>query len=264
MHKKKKKPAGVITKWHSRGLGEPCCASLFCHILNDNGIRSLFQNSKGTLGLFDVPLVDWENNSYKDWVRWYWTYKLNDVPIIHQQVEKASVMFSKKIIIHKNRDHVPVIFKKMNVPKVDVALNTETGSWTPYKSWPYFKELKAKMKKLGITYHDLDGNDTYGIKCLNVVKRAQLYVGLDTGMAHYVSRFARGKALIISGGFVSFNFWGVLYNYEPIRIEDVPCRPCYKNKKHVARGEGCPFKNRCMREITVNMVLDKIRERLGK
>lgn len=260
-----KKPKGVITRWTSRGLGEPCSASLLCHILNDNGIKSLYQNSRGTSsGLFDVPLVDYVNNSYEGWVRWHWRYKLNDVPVMKQMVDKASKMFDKEIIIEAKRDHIPVIFKKMRVPKVDVALNTETGIWTPYKKWPYFKELKAKMKKVGITYHDLDGNDTYGIKCLNVVKRAQLYVGLDTGMAHYVSRFARGKALIINGGFVSFKFWSFPYNYDSIEIEDVPCRPCYKNKNHVARGEGCLFNNRCMKEITADMVLGRIRERLGK
>ena len=83
-------------------------------------------------------------------------------------------------------------------------------------------------------------------------------------MAHYVSRFANGKAMILNGGFVTFNFWANLYDYEHIHVEDVPCRPCYLNYLDVENGKGCEYNNRCMGEITVDMVLSRIRERLGK
>jgi hypothetical protein len=208
------------------------------------------------VGLLDVPFYDPMVHGY--WVFWIWKYKHNNIPIIQQQVDRVSKWLGREVLIQ--RDHVPVVFKDMDVPKVDVALNTMIGVHAPYKMWPYFNELKAKMDKFGIRHYDLDGSGTYGIECLNVVKRAQLYVGLDTGMAHYVSRFANGKALIINGGFVSFDFWASLYDYEPIQIDDVSCRPCYRSRVEM----GCEYGNRCMREITVDMVLDRICERLGK
>ncbi len=252
---------GIITKWHGTGFGEAVYASLFCHILNDNGIKSVFRPRKSTWELMDVPLYDPEkHDTEKGWVWWHWKYEKSDVPIMQQQANRVSEWLKKEIII--NRDHVPVIFEEMDVPEVDVVMNTKTSHWTPYKLWPYFDELKIKMAKLGITYYDFDVSETYGIECLNMVKKAQIYLGLDSGMAHYVSRFANGKTLILSGGFVTFEFWAYLYDYEPVQIEDVPCRPCFKSKHYIKRGEGCPFDNRCMTEITVDMVMNKICERL--
>jgi hypothetical protein len=181
---------------------------------------------------------------------------------MQQNLERASKWFGKEFIV--KRDHIPVVFEEMDVPNVDVALNTKTSLYTPYKLWPHLNELKIEMAKLGITYYDLDASETYGIECLNIVKRAQIYLGLDSGMSHYVSRFANGKSLILNGGFVTFNFWAYLYNYEPIQVEDVSCRPCYINRFHVEDGKGCEYNNRCMGEITIDMVFNKICERLGK
>jgi len=260
---KKEEQTLVVTRWHGRGFGEPAYISLFTHILNDNGIPSMFDEHRNVRGLLDVPIFR-HGEEYRDWFKWGWRYELNDVPIMRQMVDRASEYFNKEVIIQKQRDHIPVIFEEMDVPEVDVTLNTKTGPWCPYKLWPYFDELKVKMEELGITYYDLDGNETYSIECLNIVKKSKLYVGLDTGMAHYVSKFANGKTLIMNGGFVSFHFWAFLYDYEPIQVEDVSCRPCYINRNHVKEDKVCKYDNRCMKEITVDMVLSRICERLGK
>ena len=86
-------------------------------------------------------------------------------------------------------------------------------------------------------------------------------------MAHYVSRFANGKALIINGGYVAFEFWSHPYDFEVIQLsdEDLPCRHCLLNK-HARQNENkvCENNQRCTREISAKMVFDKIEERLGK
>jgi hypothetical protein len=262
LHKKKEIPI-IVTRWHGKGFGEAVHASLFCHILNDNGIPSVYKEHRNTRGLLDVPLFD--PDIHKDWVYWKWKYKLNDIPIMLQMIEKVEKWLEVKIKIHKKRNHIPIIFHKMKVPKYDVVMNTATGGFSPYKKWHYFSELKRLMESAKISYLDLDQNLKHSIECLNLVKRSKLYLGLDTGMSHYVSRFAGGKALILNGGFVDFKYWAYLYNnYELIQVVDVPCRPCYKNWTHKESGDGCQYENRCMEEISPEIVFERICERLGK
>lgn len=253
---------GIVTRWHS-GLGEPALASLFCHILNDNDVSSVFRENRVVKGLFDVPLYDYE--MHKDWTHWSWIYSLNNIPIILQHIARVEKWLGISITIDKRRNHVPVIFRKMDVPEYDVVMNTMTGRHTPLKEWPYFYELTRLFKKAGIRYLDLDLHQKRGIECLNLVKKAHLFLGLDTGMPHYVSKFANGKTLIISGGFVTPEFWASLYDFEFIQIEDVPCRPCYINRGDVEKNlRECGGNHMCMREISPRMVFERVYGRLEK
>ena len=90
-----------------------------------------------------------------------------------------------------------------------------------------------------------------------------MYLGLDTGTSHYVSKFANGKALIIQAGFNLFNWWAYTYDYDMITAE-VKCslRPCFLNMKYIKKGEGCPYDVRCMKQITVKKVFYEVRKRL--
>lgn len=254
---------GIVTRWHGKGFGEALVASLFCHILNDNGIPSVHREHRNSWGLLDVPLYDPELHS--DWTLWHWGYRRSKIPSLMQQIYRVEKWLGVNIKINRRKfNHIPVKFEKMPVEKYEVVINSRTGTHTPYKEWSYFCELYKLFKKAKISYLDLDMHNKYGMECLNLVKRAKIFLGLDTGMSHYVSRFARGKALIIHGGFVTFDFWAFLYNYEPIQIEDVPCRPCYITRWHIENDkQECEQYHRCLAEISPEMVFDRVCERLG-
>ena len=180
-----------------------------------------------------------------------------------QYITHYSDLFERPLKIYRN--YIPVKYYEIpEVRQVDVVFNKNTGPYTPYKKWPYFDELCKLFDQHKITHINLDRDwrETYGIKCLNYVRKAKVYLGLDTGMSHYVSRFANGKALIIQGGFNYFERWSWLYDYEAIQIEDMPCRPCRILKKDVKQGNKCPYDNRCMKEIDPQWVFDKVCERL--
>ena len=63
---------GIITVWRGRGFGESIYVSLFCHILNDNGVTAVFRDSASTKRLLDVPMYNPRKHGYWDW--WKWRY----------------------------------------------------------------------------------------------------------------------------------------------------------------------------------------------
>jgi len=257
----------IILYWpgHRRGIGEPLVLGWMVQTLIDNGIKALFQqhDRMAKLSPLGCPTVDyrWLPKKYKKY-RWFYTYE--DKASIHiQYLVHYSNLFEQPLKIYRN--YIPVKYYEIpEVRQVDVVMNTQTGPYTPYKKWPYFKELCQMFDKHHITHIDLDRDwrETYGIKCLNYVRKAKVYLGLDTGMSHYVSRFANKKALILQGGFNYFHRWSWLYDYEPIQIEDMPCKPCTILKKDVKKGMGCQYKNRCMKDIDPKLVFEKVCERL--
>jgi len=247
--------------WRGRGFGEPLVMSLVVHILNDNGVNAVFRDHRNVRELVDCPLITREESD-ETFQTYSWMYECCRKPIILQYIEHYESIVGKKLKI--NRNHIPVKFHDIpDIPSVDVAMCTVTGKWTPYRNWPYFEELKELFTKEGITYADLDADKIMNIECLNYVKKCKLYLGLDTGMSHYVSKFANGKALILQGGFIEFDFWAYLYDYDCLQIEDVPCRPCFINKQHIAKGKRkCELDNMCMKDISVDRVFKAVVERI--
>lgn len=247
--------------WRGRGFGEPLVMSLIVNILNDNGVDSALRDHKRVKELVDCPLttVDASRSTFKTYA---WTYECSSKPVVLQYIEYFESVVGKKLKITKN--YIPVKFYDIpEIPSVDVAMGTETGSWTPYRNWPYFGELKKLFAKEGITYVDLDANTIRGIECLNYVKKCKLYLGLETGMSHYVSKFANGKSLILQSGFTEFDFWAHLYDYDYLQVEDVSCRPCFINKLHIARKERkCECDNMCMKDLGVDRVFEAVVERI--
>jgi len=235
--------------------------SLVVNILNDNGIDAVLRDHKKVKELVDCPLVT-KKASDETFQVHSWTYKCCSKPIILQYIEYFESVIDKKLKVTRN--YIPVKFHDIpETPLVDVAMGTITGNWTPYRNWPYFEELKKLFDKEGITYVDLDAGEIKGIECLNYVKKCKLYLGLETGMSHYVSQFANGKALILQGGFTEFDFWAHLYDYDYLQVEDVPCRPCFINKKHISRkGIKCEYDHMCMKGLRVDRVFKAIVERI--
>jgi len=153
------------------------------------------------------------------------------------------------------RDCIPVKYRELpDVPSVHVAMVTRTGCWTPYRNWPHFHALQGMLDSAGITYVDLSAEGIRDIRMLNYVKKAQVFLGLETGASHYASRFANGKAVILQSGYCDFNYWAGAYHFDRLALS-VECSPCW------LRG-GCPRSHSCMSGLAPETVLRELSRRL--
>jgi len=259
----------IALGWKGRpqGIGDPMMIAWFVTILRDNGVNAYFieRPRLGRLSPID-PAITLRDKSSKYNV--YWKADAHDQTPIHlQYIRHFEQYYGPLKVDWEKRNHVPVKYYEISkIPAVDVVLNTKTGNFTMYKLWPYFPELKILLRKAKISFIDLDKDwkETYGIRCLNYIRKAKLYIGLDSGMSHYVSRFANGKALIINGGYVTFKFWSHPYDFEVIQVEDLPCGHCLLNKyQGKVNNRFCEYDQRCMREISPEQVFNRIEERLN-
>lgn len=262
-------PEGICFHPKGKGLGDQLVAALAAQVLIDNGLGACVYLRRSTKRLITVPWYNLDKHS-KFWMDKAGTGnpRLDSryhIPLILIYLNRAEQILQTTIHFDKQKhNHTPVLFyDNPDIPMVDVVLCTETGSWTPYRNWPYFNALKQKLDERHITYIDLNKNEIRGNDCLNYVKKCKVYVGLETGTSHYVSKFANGKGLILQGGFFEFEWWAYPYDYEAI-VAEIPCSkaPCYLNKYDIEHGQGCPFHCICMEAIPVDAVLDKILQRL--
>jgi hypothetical protein len=195
-------------------------------------------------------------------------YYIKTNSILNSILEIMLIKFSKQFNVPNNicdkikqeikntKYRIPVKYYDIpNIPSVDISIVSKTGRFTPYRNWPYFKELKEKLNKEKITYIDLIEKNIKNVECLNYIKKSKLYLGLDTGVSHYASSVASGKTLIIQSGYNYFDFW-CFYDYDYINV-NIECQKCFKRY-------GCPYDHKCMKDISVNMVYNKIIEKLNK
>jgi hypothetical protein len=258
-------PSGICYKWGGSGFGNNLILAHVVKILNDNGINAVLHNHRRIDGLLDVPIYNPE--IHKDYLFHNGQtpnstkVKNIDEPFIMQHIRMAEDIFEKRIYFDREKhNHIPVLFKEVEgIQKVDVVLATKSSPWGPVRDWKYFKELKAELIKNNLTYIDLNESFIYGNDCLTYVKKCKVYVGVETGTSHYVSKFANGKGLIIQSGFAPFYVWAFPYDYKPI-VANVDCvfRPCFLDKKRLEEGNTCPFNERCINNITVDMVMKEI------
>jgi hypothetical protein len=255
-------------EWSGRGFGNPLMLAHLTKILVDNGIDAVFNHKRKTFGLVDVPILDQNDNKkrivFNGALPSNFKTKVAEEPAMMYYIRDFRRMTGKYIEFDRKRHNfVPVLFHETDSIKgADVALCTKTGKWAPYRDWPYFDELKDMLHSSGISYIDLNtplrilSND-----CLNVVAKSKVYVGLDTGTSHYVSKFANRKGLIIQGGFNPFFFWAWQYEYEPIVTSvECPYRPCFITKYDMYSGMVCSAP--CISGISVKQVFDRIVEKL--
>jgi len=217
------KITGIRFSWCGSGFGNALVVAQVTKIAIDNGIPAVFHEHKTVKGLVDVPLYD---ESHKE-------YFHHNIPVVNtperknidesvivKYIRSIKKITGKKIILTKDNSYIPVKYKEIpEILPVDVVMCTKTGRWCEYRDWPYFEQLKKLFDKENITYVDLNEKGIYNNECLNYVKKAKLYLGLDTGTSHYVSKFANGKALIIQSGFNLFNWWADTYDYDVITAE---------------------------------------------
>lgn len=153
------------------------------------------------------------------------------------------------------RDHIPVIYHPVsNSPSVDVALVSVTGSWTPYRMWPFFDELRVRLQREGVRYVDASREALADQRFLTAVDRCKLFVTLETGASHYASQVANGKCLVLQSGYCQFSYWAGNYRYTEL-AHPVPCSPCW-------RRELCDRDHECMTGISVDRVMAEILARL--
>ena len=272
----------IQVKHKGKAFGDAVLASLFTHILIDNGIDACFAcDSLEVYSVVDCPLWHDVEAEYKErgekfeYDRYSFLYRLNeskDILSYHcdkfleywgKDGDKGDECFDISSLDIK-RDHVPVKYREIpDIDSVDVAMTTSAGNFTPYKDWPYFNELKEKLDKVGVSFIDLDEHKIRNMKFLNYIKKCKLYLGLDTGSAHLASQFANGKTLILQSGYCDFDYWtSGIYDYDYINV-DVECSPCFLTIFKIRRGNTCDYDHKCMKKMSVEKVYKSVMEKLN-
>lgn len=250
------KPICVGTR--GTAFGDKLLAGYVCAVLNDNEVEACVPGNKGFYKKLDVP---YRVGKYKDQEVQGWRMKFRD------QINNTGVcnivlgnlkMLEKRVgrDLPLTRNFIPVKYRDLpEIASVDVALCTKCGYFSKYREWDKFSKLKEMMQAKRISWIDLSEKKIKNVAALNVVNKAKLYVGIETGMSHYVSHFANGKTLIIQSGFAPFSYW-CNYDYEKIEFP-TSCAPCWKTS-----NKGCPHGHKCMKKIGVEQVMNWILRKL--
>lgn len=239
-------------------FGDNLFSAFITAVLNDNGIPAVLHNPR-IAHLADCPL----DESPEDTLLTFNCVRCNRpgketagrFTVYTDLLQQFRVFAGLRDTIPVTRNFIPVkYFDIPQTPAVDVAMVTRSGHWTPYRNWPYFAGLKAALSSAGISFIDLSEQSINDIPFLNYVKKAKIFLGLETGASHYASRFANGKALILQSGYCDFEYWAGDYRYERLEAA-VHCRPCWLR-------EGCRWEHACMENLTVDRVFRELTRRL--
>ncbi len=190
----------IVVKRNGHGFGDRLLAALLALVLRDHGVDA-YRVHKYPCSLVDCP--EWHGRGEHQ--GYGFRYRHTDKTMLSRALADLTRITDRPIRL--TRKFIPVHYREMaQVPAVDVAICSECGSFSRYRAWPYFEELKARFRAAGVSYVDLNeareaAPDDGSMTCLNYVRKARLYLGLDTGTSHLVSQWARGKTLILQSGF---------------------------------------------------------------
>jgi heptosyltransferase-3 len=99
-----------------------------------------------------------------------------------------------------------------------------------------------------------------------LISLAQVFVGIDSGMLHIAASV--GTKSVGIWGATSARFLSSPTNRKHHIVSSVPCQGCHHRVPREHWITGCPYEIRCMKEITVEKVLEKvdeiIREKIAK
>lgn len=243
----------LITRFN-HAFGDNLMAGMFTAILNDNGVRASFYCNNADAAMYlDCPMVTQKVAPPSR--RFNWAYESGlrlNVNFMAYSLERFAQQFGTPPL-QMTRRSVPVRYQDWEeAPTVSVVMCTHVGRWSRYRNWPYFDKLKLLLHERGISYLDLHEQNIYGERALSCVARARLYLGLETGMSHFVSSVAK-KGLILQSGYTNFEAW-CSYDYE-VQSVPVKCAPCYLRR-------GCKFRWKCMRHLSPESVLGAVLERV--
>jgi len=245
--------------WAGGALGDNLLAAWVVNILNFNNISALLTGAPRIRNLINSKIY----NPHSD---------TNAIPIPLNRTKRKDPNFTivtdlLNNFIKKSKENIcvgeidienaphPIIYQDNPLIKgYDVCLVTQSGSWTPYRNWPHFSELKSLLIDNGITFIDLSQKGVKGNNFLNYVKKSQIYLGIETGASHYAAPHLGGKGLIIQSGYCDFNYWAAHYNYQNLEHQ-VDCSPCWKR-------QGCPYEHKCMAKIHPDAALKWVKQNL--
>ncbi|WP_313608131.1 glycosyltransferase family 9 protein [Rhizobium sp.] len=91
----------------------------------------------------------------------------------------------------------------------------------------------------------------------SVIANAQIFVGTDTGATHLAALIGVPTVVVFSG-VADHNIWQPMGKSVAIVRKPLACSPC-----HIARIEDCVAAHQCMTGISVDVVLDTIRNTLS-
>jgi len=234
-------------------LGDHCMASLFVHILNDNKINAILDET------FYKDILNCNYNFNGEFKIYEFSY---DNSCSETIIENALNKFKNKfkidfdIKIKKERNFIPIIFKNENIVSKDVVIVSESGIWSKVRDWPYFEQLKEKLSKNSISFIDVTKEKIFNNTFLNYVKKSKVFVSIECGASHLASQLVNKKnSIIIQSGYCNNNFWN-FYNYDII-ANQVNCNCCF-----LRRIEYCKNNFKCMREINVDLIFEKILQKM--
>jgi len=241
---------------HLKAFGDNLMCATFCDILNNNGIPSVLNND--LIGdLVECPIF----NPFESGPIFRTNKNDNTVNIYLDLASSFERRFNISVKV-PDKYVVPTKFIPMDINAVDVAVTTSVAQYSDsvhqysrYKEWPYFDELFSLFDRHNISYIDLDSNGIRDYLFLNYIRKCKVYLGLDTGSAHYASKEGAGKTLILQGGFCDFEHWAGRYDFEAIQVP-IDCGPCWNIYT------SCENNNKCMKDISPEMVLESVMRKL--
>lgn len=250
----------------STTLGDQLMCATFCNILNDNGIKAVLHNDL-IKDFVECPIFNPNDNYGPEFSTWY--VKDSTTNLYKALARKFETRFKVSVKVQDNYP-VPTKFVPVDVDSVDVAVTTSVGQIYKenkfiksegyyriiHRIWPYFDELFSLFDKHNISYIDLNKDCIINYEFLNHIRHCKVYLGLETGAAHYASKEGAGKTLIINSGFYDLKFWAP-YDFEAIQIP-TDCSPCWSwpKKNH------CENDYKCMKEISPEMVLESVMKKM--
>ena len=243
--------------YHGTAFGDNLFSAYVTKVLHLHGFDARIDNPR-IADLVDCPLFIQKNDLVDYEIKTFNCVRQNrtelqtskQFTVYSDLLHEFSRQFNIGYEIGTVLDHVPVKFIfDSSVRSYDIAMVTETGWWTPYRNWPYFNKLKKMLSAASISFVDLSMKKIRGNLALNIVRNCRLFVGLETGISHYVSKFANGKALILQSGYTPFNYWAGTYDYQRLNYP-VACSPCWKRS-------GC-LEHKCMKLLQPEHVFKSI------
>lgn len=243
-------------------FGDNLLSGWFCRILNDNGIEAHYHHESNFPTeqyvpdlVLKRPGVDycpyeftyvgaWDMNRLKPDLG-FMEWLLDDFRRLHR-IERP--------IVRRNH-YLPVVYRDNPAIKgVDVAMNTSSSQWVKHRDYPWFDAIKHSFDRTGIRWVDLDQQRIRGNDALNHVKKSTVYLGLETGMSHYVSSVAN-HPLVIQSGFTNHRFWNH-YGYDVVEHR-VHCAPCQ------LRYSPCPHNHSCMNGLDPSIIVERVIRKLN-
>jgi hypothetical protein len=242
----------VVTR--AAAFGDRLMAAQVTAILNDHGITAEFM-ANDIANLVDVPLF--KGGKCRQWNFDYPPYNLYDG---RGFIRKALDSFQETYGVPRMEiTHRTPPVRYIELPEIqgtDVAICSKSGPWSPYRNYPRMDEIQAELTKRSIRFVDLNESNIVGMQALNWCAKSKLYLGLDTGMSHYVAGHVR-KGLILQSGFTPRELWASTYDRFEFLEAKSKCElsPCFLRN-------DCPRGHKCM-NIDPIEIADEIERRLA-